>query len=200
MEPGKPTPATNRSFSQSLLISMIILVIFFVSLMTVYDYINLKNNIDSEFTVFQNQTEDSVTAALRLDDLATTILDDQLNRQMMGGFVTALYRIRQFRGKPADMNLTKVKESLGEGYDIYIINKSGHCLYDLSSGKRGRFPGHPLFLHIPDKGQVIARFLPRSCCKGDTKYRQIPKVCLRVNTGSPICDGTWIFSTFFQFY
>ena len=47
---------------------MIILLIFLVSLMTLYDYFNLKSSIDNEFANLQNQTEESITAALRLDD------------------------------------------------------------------------------------------------------------------------------------
>lgn len=169
MEPGKPTPATNRSFSQSLLISMIILVIFLVSLMTVYDYINLKNNIDSEFTVFQNQTEDSVTAALRLDDLATTILDDPLNRQMMGGFGTLFTEYNSSGENPADMNLTKVKESLGEGYDIYIINKSGVIVYTTYPPEKGEdFRNIPYFYTYLTKVRLSQGFFP------DRVVREIP--------------------------
>ena len=57
---------------------MIVLVIFLVAIMTVYDYIDLKNMTDNEFSNLQVQTEDSITAALHLDDTATTIIDDQL--------------------------------------------------------------------------------------------------------------------------
>ena len=101
---------------------MIVLVIFLVAIMTVYDYIDLKNMTDNEFSNLQVQTEDSITAALHLDDTATTIIDDQLDQQMVSGFDILFAEYNRSGENPAEMNLTKVKEILGEGYDIYVIN------------------------------------------------------------------------------
>ncbi len=108
---------------------MIILLIFLVSLMTLYDYFNLKSSIDTEFANLQNQTEESITAALRLDDSATTVLDDQLNQQMIIGFGVLFAEYNRSGENPADMDLTKIQMTLGEGYDIYIINESGVIVY-----------------------------------------------------------------------
>ncbi|MGD0533828.1 MAG: PAS domain-containing protein [Methanoregula sp.] len=108
---------------------MVVLVVCLVGLMTVYDYINLKSSIDNEFSSLQNQTEDSIAAALRLDDTATTIMDDQLNRQMISGFDVLFAEYNRSGGNPAAMNLEKVKKTLGEGYDIYVINESGVIVY-----------------------------------------------------------------------
>ena len=108
---------------------MVVLVVCLVGFMTAYDYINLKSSIDNEFSSLQNQTEDSIAAALRLDDTATTIMDDQLNRQMIRGFDVVFAEYNRSGGNPAAMNLAKVEGIIGEGYDIYIINESGIIVY-----------------------------------------------------------------------
>ena len=108
---------------------MIILVVFILGVMTVYDYFNLKSSINAEFTSLQNQSETSISEALRQDDRANNILDDQLNRQMITGFNTLFAEYNRSGQNPADMNLGSIKESLGEGYDIYIINESGIIVY-----------------------------------------------------------------------
>jgi len=129
LENDNPSSGKKRSFSRSLLIAMIILVIILVGLITFYDYIDLKNIRNSEFSHLQVQTEDSIIASLRLNDEATTIMDDQLNRQMMRGFDTLFAEYNRSGENPADMNLTNVKNILGEGYDIYVINTSGVIVY-----------------------------------------------------------------------
>lgn len=108
---------------------MIVLVIILVGLMTAYDYIDLKNLTNNEFSHLQIQTEDSITAELRLDDAATSVMDNQLNRQMMSGFDTLFAEYYHSGENPVDMNLTNVKKTLGEGYDIYVINTSGVIVY-----------------------------------------------------------------------
>jgi HAMP domain-containing protein len=129
LENDKPISGKNRSFSRSLLIAMIVLVIILVGLMTAYDYIDLKNLTNNEFSHLQIQTEDSITAELRLDDAATSVMDNQLNRQMMSGFDTLFAEYYHSGENPVDMNLTNVKKTLGEGYDIYVINTSGVIVY-----------------------------------------------------------------------
>jgi len=129
LENDKTSSEKKRSFSRSLLIAMIVLVIVLVGLITTYDYIDLKNIRNSEFSHLQIQTEDGIIASLRLNDEATTIMDDQLNQQMMSGFDTLFAEYNRSGENPADMDLTKVKETLGEGYDIYVINTSGVIVY-----------------------------------------------------------------------
>ncbi|MGB8309124.1 MAG: PAS domain-containing protein, partial [Methanoregula sp.] len=125
---------------------MIILVMFIVGFMTIYDYVNLKSSIDSEFTSFQNQSETSIAEALRQDDLATTILDDQLNWQMERGFDPLFAEYNRSGKNPANMDLSGVKKSLGNEYDIYIINESGVIVYTTYSPEQGEdFRSIPYF-------------------------------------------------------
>lgn len=140
---------------------MIVLVICLVVLMTGYDYVNLKSNIDHESSALQNQTEQSITAALRLDDTATTIMDDQLNQQMMGGFNVLFAEYNHSGENPADMNLAKVKETLGEGYDIYVINESGVIVYTTYSPEMGQdFRTVPYFYTYLTKVRLSQEFFP----------------------------------------
>jgi PAS domain S-box-containing protein len=161
LENDKPSSGKKRSFSRSLLIAMIILVIILVGLMTAYDYIDLKNMTDNEFSHLQTQTEESITAALRLDNAATSIMDDQLNRQMMSGFDTLFAEYYRSGENPADMNLTKVKETLGEGYDIYVINTSGVIVYTTYPPEQGEdFRTIPYFYTYLTNVRLSQGFFP----------------------------------------
>ncbi|MFY9981583.1 MAG: PAS domain-containing protein [Methanoregula sp.] len=148
---------------------MIILLIFLVSLMTLYDYFNLKSSIDNEFANLQNQTEESITAALRLDDSATTVLDDQLNQQMLNGFGVLFAAYNRSGENPADMNLTKIQMTLGEGYDIYIINESGVIVYTTYPLEQGEnFQSIPYFYAYLTNVRLSQGFFP------DRVVREIP--------------------------
>lgn len=164
-----PDPKSSRSFSRSLLITMILLVIVLVSIMTVYDYLNLKNSIDTEFSNFQNQTDESVGAALKLDDTATTVLDDQLNQRMEAGFSLLFAEYNRSGKDPENMNLTSVQEDLGEGYDIYIINESGVIEYTTYPPEQGEdFRSIPYFYAYLTKIRQSQGFFP------DRIVREIP--------------------------
>ncbi|MFA6363634.1 PAS domain-containing protein [Methanoregula sp.] len=140
---------------------MVVLVICLVGLMTAYDYINLKSSIENEFSTLQDQTELSITAALRLTDTTTTIMDNQLNRQMRGGFDILSAEYNRSGENPAAMNLVKVKEALGEGYDIYIINESGVIVYTTYPPEQGEdFRKIPYFYEYLTKVRMSQGFFP----------------------------------------
>jgi len=140
---------------------MVILVICLVGLMTAYDYINLKSSIEHESSALQNQTEQSITAALQLTDKTDTIMDEQLNRQMMRGFDVLFAEYNRSGGNPAAMDLTKVKTTLGEGYDIYIINESGMIVYTTYPPELGQdFRQVPYFYEYLTKVRMSQGFFP----------------------------------------
>jgi len=149
---------------------MLILVLFLIGLMTVYDYINLKNSIDTEFSTLQNQTEDSISAALKMDDSATTVLDDQLNDQMTNGFDSLFAEYNRAGGNPAAMNLSLIQEKLGNGYDIYIINQSGVIVYTTYPPEQGEdFRSIPYFYRYLTTVRQSQGFFP------DRVVREIAK-------------------------
>jgi PAS domain S-box-containing protein len=149
---------------------MIILVIFLVGFMTLYDYISLKSSTENEFSNIQNQTEDSITAALRLEDTTTTILDDQLNQQMISGFAVLFAEYNRSGKNPASMNLLSVKETLGKGYDIYVINESGVIVYTTYPLEQGEdFRSIPYFYTYLTKVRLSQGFFP------DRVVQEIPE-------------------------
>ena len=158
---NKPFDKNCGSFSRSLLVAMIVLVIFLVGFMTAYDYVNLKTSIDHEFSALQIQTEAGIAAGLRLDDAATNLLDDRLNEQMKSGFTVLFAEYNRSGKDPASMNLEQVKAALGPGYDVYVINSSGMIAYTTYPPEEGQdFRQIPLFLRVPDQDQDIAGILP----------------------------------------
>ena len=120
----KPVQKT-RSLSFILLLYMILLVICVVGFMTVNDYIYTKNNFDSEASLLQVQTEQNIIEAMRLKDLTWNIYDETLDDQMKEGLTLVILEYNRSGGEPHRMDLTGVKKSLGDNYDIYVINESG---------------------------------------------------------------------------
>ncbi|MFZ1127106.1 PAS domain-containing protein, partial [Methanoregula sp.] len=70
---------------------------------------------------------------------------------------------------PADMNLTRVKEIPGEGYDIYVINESGVIVYTTYPPEQGEdFRNIPYFYLYLTKVRLSQGFFP------DRVVREIP--------------------------
>ncbi|HNX17118.1 MAG TPA: PAS domain-containing protein [Methanoregula sp.] len=140
---------------------MIVLVVCPVGLITVYDYCYLKSSIDNHFSDLQIQTEKSVSAGLRLDDKASGILDDQLNFKMKDGFDVLLAEYNRSGKNPMAMDLAAVKTTLGEGYDIYIINESGVIVYTTYPPELGQdFRKIPYFYEYLTKIRMSEGFFP----------------------------------------
>lgn len=119
------TPAGSRSFSFYLLLFMVILVISIVGFQTINDYIYAKDNFDRDSQNQQIQTEQNVDAAMRLADTAANVLDNSMNDRMEQGLSDINQEYARAGGNPDAMDLATIQKNLGEGYDIYIIDKSG---------------------------------------------------------------------------
>ena len=166
----------SRSFSYSLLIVMVLLVICLVGLMTVYNYITLKNSFDQESTNLEIQSEQSIGAALRETDTTTTIMDEQLNQQMLKGFDVLFAEYNRSGHTPETMDLSRVKAGLGDGYDVYIINESGVIVYSSYSPEIGQdFRTVPYFYDYLTKIRQSGGFFPDRVVHemlGTGKYRK----------------------------
>ncbi|MDO9325063.1 MAG: PAS domain-containing protein [Methanoregula sp.] len=119
----------NWSFSLYLLGAMVILIVIVVGLVSVNDYNNTKNMFDRNSQHLQRQTEQDIIATIRLTDESYTLYDSSLNEQMRRGFDIVLTEYQRSGGIPSDMNLPGVKHTLGDQYDIYVINASGVIEY-----------------------------------------------------------------------
>ena len=115
----------TRSFSLILLLYMILLVLCVVGFMTVNDYLYTKNNFDRESQLLQIQTEQNIIESTRLKDATWNVYDDTLNNQMKRGLLSVIVEYNKSGTDPSRMDLTGIKNSLGDNYDIYIINDSG---------------------------------------------------------------------------
>jgi len=115
----------TRSFSIILLLYMILLVLCIVGFMTVNDYLYTKNNFDHESLLLQVQTEQNIIEALRIKDVSWNIYEDTLNEDMLQGLNLILLEYTRSGNEPDHMDLTGVKNSLGDEYEVYMINESG---------------------------------------------------------------------------
>jgi PAS domain S-box-containing protein len=104
---------------------MILLVLCVVGFMTVNDYLYTKNNFDRESHLLQVQTEQNIIEAMRLKDVTWNIYDESLDDQMKKGLTSVLLEYNRSGNEPERMDLPGVKTSLGDNYDIYLINESG---------------------------------------------------------------------------
>ena len=115
----------TRSLFVVVLLYMFLLVLCVVGFMTVNDYLYTKNNFDRESHLLQVQTEQNIIEAMRLKDVTWNIYDESLDDQMKKGLTSVLLEYNRSGNKPDRMDLTGVKTSLGDNYDIYLINESG---------------------------------------------------------------------------
>jgi PAS domain S-box-containing protein len=104
---------------------MILLVLCVVGFMTVNDYLYTRNNFDRESHLLQVQTEQNIIEAMRLKDATWNIYDESLDDQMKKGLTSVLLEYNRSGNEPEHMDLSGVKTSLGNNYDIYLINESG---------------------------------------------------------------------------
>jgi PAS domain S-box-containing protein len=104
---------------------MVLLVLCVVGFMTVNDYLYTKNNFDRESHLLQVQTEQNIIEAMRLKESTWNIYDESLDDQMKKGLTSVLLEYNRSGNEPDRMDLTGVKTSLGDNYDIYLINESG---------------------------------------------------------------------------
>jgi len=115
----------TRSLSVVLLLYMILLVLCVVGFMTANDYFYTKNNFDRESLLLQVQTEQNIIEAMRLKESTWNIYDETLDGQMKEGLTLVLLEYNRSGDEPDRMDLNGVKKSLGDNYDIYVINESG---------------------------------------------------------------------------
>ncbi len=126
----------NRSFSLYLLVAMIVLVVIVVGLVAVNDY-NTKNMFERNSQHLQRQTEQDIIAMIRLTDESYSLYDSSLNDQMRRGLNEILVEYVRSGSNPSTMNLAAIKKTLGDSYDIYLINESGVIEYTTFEPERG---------------------------------------------------------------
>jgi len=104
---------------------MILLIVCIVGFISLNSYFYTKNNFEHESSLLQVQTEQNIIEAMRLKEITWNVYDETLNDQMKEGLGSVLLEYNRSGGEPDKMDLAKVKNNLGEHYDIYVINESG---------------------------------------------------------------------------
>ena len=175
-----------RSLSIILLLYMVLLVICVVGFMTVNDYIYTKNNFDREAGLLQVQTEQNIIEAVRLKDLTWNIYDETLDDQMKKGLTSVLLEYNQSGDDPHRMDLTGVKKSLGDNYDIYVINASGIIIETTFEPELGQdFRKIPYFYEYLTKIRMSEGFFADRIVR-DKWGRPVKKICIHAYSRSQV--------------
>ncbi len=157
----KDPPRKIRSISFTLLLSMILLIICIVGFISLNSYFYTKNNFEHESSLLQVQTEQNIIEAMRLKEITWNVYDETLNDQMKEGLVSVLLEYNRSQGEPNEMDLAKVKNNLGEHYDIYVINESGVIVSTTYAQELGTdFRQVPYFYDYLTKIRLSEGFFP----------------------------------------
>ena len=127
----------TRSFSMIFLFYMILVILCIVGFMAVEDYNLSKTNFEHESFLLQVQTEQNIIESMRLKEATWSVYDETLNDQMKAGLTSVLLEYNQSHGDPGAMDLNRIKNELGQGYDIYVINESGVIIKTTFSSELG---------------------------------------------------------------
>jgi len=166
----------GRSFTLYILIAMIILVFIVVGLVTLNDYYNTKQTFEKNSKHLKEQTEQDILIAIKLTDESYDLYDSSLNDQMRRGLIEVLADYQRTGGDPSTMNLTGIKNELGDQFDVYIINESGIIEFTSYEPERGQdFKTIPYFFAYLTKIRNSEGFFPDRIVqeqKGEGKLRK----------------------------
>ncbi|MEG3056517.1 MAG: hypothetical protein RQM90_10835 [Methanoculleus sp.] len=116
-------------FSTLLMLAMILITIPVIGLISILDYHQIERGLIADENLLQEQAERSAVQAVSLVDAGLNLFDNTLDQRMEGGFVPLLAEYEQAGRDPAAMDLSRIREEIGEDMDIYIINESGIIEY-----------------------------------------------------------------------
>jgi PAS domain S-box-containing protein len=166
----------GRSFFLYLLFAMVVLVIIIAGLVMVNDYYTVKNIFDKNSQHLKQQTEQDIIITIRLSDQSFNLYDSSLNEQMRRGFEYLIEEYERSARNPSQMNLTEVKNKLGDEFDIYIINESGVIEFTTYEPELGLdFKTIPYFFEYLTKIRNSEGFFPDRIVeeqKGIGKFRK----------------------------
>jgi len=98
---------------------------------------------------------------MRLEEITWNVYDETLNDQMKNGLTSVLLEYNRTKGEPGRMDLAMVKNSLGQNYDIYVINESGVIISTTYTPELGMdFRQIPYFYDYLTKIRMSEGFFP----------------------------------------
>ena len=115
----------RRPFSQYLLYSTILFILFVALAVTAVDYLHAKTNFEENAASLKAQTEHDLVLSTLMANAGFELFDESLNTQMKQGFSAFLNEYERAGRDPSRMNLQAIKETIGGTMDLYVINESG---------------------------------------------------------------------------
>ena len=119
----------RRRFNTHLVIVMLLITLPTIGLISALDYGHVEEALTADEDRLREQTEKSIAQSIHLMDASLKLFDGTLDRRMQEGFDPVLAEYERAGRDPGKMDLSRVREELGEGFDIYIINPSGVIEY-----------------------------------------------------------------------
>jgi len=108
------------------LITLILLVIMPIFVFySIINYNETELRTISSFESLRQHNENEITNSIQLVDAGLKIFEKSLEDEMKDGFDIFLVAYNSSGEDPSLMNLTAIKEVIGDQYDLYIINASG---------------------------------------------------------------------------
>jgi PAS domain S-box-containing protein len=177
----------RRPFSQYVLVSIIVMILAVALAVTVFDYLQARDNLEENAVALKNQTEQNLIQSTLMADAGFRLFDDSLNTQMKQGFSLFLQEYERSGRDPARMNLESVKERIGKNMDLYIINESGVIEYTTYAPELGLdFKSIPYFYDYLTEIRQSAGFFP------DRVVRELGSNQLRKYAYMPTPDHQYI--------
>ena len=125
----KRSVRSSLSFTLYLLLAILLAMAPIVYLISFSGYTGLRQELEADAGELRDQTEYGAALAVNLVDAGLELFDDTLDRDMREGFVPFVAEYERAGRDPGAMDLARVKEQLGGGMDLYVINEDGIIEY-----------------------------------------------------------------------
>ena len=100
-----------------------------LTLLSYIDYTKTKTGLEKNFAFMIDQTVENVTESYDFVEISYKIIADNLESEMKNAFIPFVAAYKDAKGKVAEIDLEKLKQILGEDFDLYIINDKGVIIH-----------------------------------------------------------------------
>jgi signal transduction histidine kinase len=117
------------SFVQLLMIICILIVAPIAIGLAIDSKSVVSEEYNKNFDLLKNNTEQSIIETLMIIDKGLRVYDEGLDDQMKKSFEPFLEAYNRSGGEPSRIDLEGLREELGEGYNLYIIDENNTIVY-----------------------------------------------------------------------
>jgi len=150
LQKSDDVPPSYMPLKYTLMGSFLLLIIPILITMSVFDYLNAKNDLVYAYRMLQQQTESNIINAIKLVNSGYNMLDKLTNDDMKDAFVTFIDAYQMAGRDPSRMPLSDLKKQLGGKMDLYVISADGIVKYTTYTNDLGldfkKWPDTFLFL------------------------------------------------------